>query len=137
MFEGKQIDDLLHALGEYLEELESPHFEFVVIGGAALNCLGFIIRPTKDIDLMAIVERDSASELKLRMIKELPKEIQAAAEFVATQFNLQEGWLNTEPSVLVEDGLPQGIEKRMEYKDFGSRLRIYFISRYDQIHLKL
>jgi hypothetical protein len=34
-------------------------------------------------------------------------------------------------------GLPEGFGGRLKGKEYGSRLTVYYASRYDQIHLKL
>jgi hypothetical protein len=41
------------------------------------------------------------------------------------------------PSQALEFGLPDGFVDRLERRDYGPSLAVYFASRYDQIHFKL
>lgn len=45
--------------------------------------------------------------------------------------------LNPGPTDLLEFGLPEGFIDRLECRDYGDSLTVYFASRYDQIHFKL
>lgn len=53
--EPSRIDDALSAVGELLGASRTP-FEIVVIGGAALQVLGLVTRPTADVDVVAILD---------------------------------------------------------------------------------
>jgi hypothetical protein len=67
----------------------------------------------------------------------LPSALLAAAKRVGKDFNLPEGWLNAGPTSLLRFGLPVGLMDRVETRRFGNALTVYFLGRYDQIHLKL
>ncbi len=137
MFEGKEIDELLGRLGIELEELDTPVFEIVVIGGAALNILGLVSRVTRDIDCLAFVERDESGRIKLKLIEEFPEIFRQAANIVAENSGLDEKWINAEPTELVSQRLPEGIEERLVVREYGKNLKVHLISRYDLIHLKV
>ena len=51
--------------------------------------------------------------------------------------NLPRDWLNAGPSSLLDLGVPEGFEARLERRDYGTFLTIWFASRLDQIHFKL
>jgi hypothetical protein len=52
------IEQALAALGTQLELAEHAPIDIVVIGGAALNVLGFVARPTRDVDVLSLTEID-------------------------------------------------------------------------------
>ena len=52
-------------------------------------------------------------------------------------FNLPSDWLNPGPTSILKFGLPAGLMERTEKRKFGQILTVRFLSRYDQIHLKL
>lgn len=56
--------DIMASFDRYLEA-RNLHFDAVVIGGAALNLLGVVSRPTKDCDIL---------------FPEIPKEIAKASQ---------------------------------------------------------
>lgn len=56
---------------------------------------------------------------------------------MARDFALPADWLNPGPTDLLEFGLPEGFIDRLERRDYGDSLTVYFASRYDQIHFKL
>ena len=63
--------------------------------------------------------------------------LKAARDRVARDFSLPTDWLNAGPTELLELGLPDGFIDRLERRDYGDSLTVYFASRYDQIHFKL
>jgi len=71
----------------------------------------------------------------------LPDFLLRAADQVARDLGLFEGWLNNGPSRgeggLFQMGLPEGFVGRLTEKKYGPRLAVYFIGRLDQIHFKL
>ena len=69
-------------------------------------------------------------------IESLPKPLAEAAVHVAQALELSEDWLNTGPASLMDFGLPQGWEERIEVRRYGG-LEIHVPSRFDQICLKL
>lgn len=122
---------LLSALGEQLAA-GGERFELVVIGGSGLLALGVIERSTRDVDLLALRSGD-----ELDSAKPLPAKLAAARDLVARDFSLPADWLNPGPTGLLEFGLPDGFIGRLERRDYGDSLTVYFASRYDQVHFKL
>lgn len=124
-------DRLLSALGEQLAAADE-RYELVVIGGSGLLALGLIERSTRDVDLLALRAGD-----ELNSAWPLPSVLEAARDRVARDFSLPTDWLNAGPTELLELGLPEGFIDRLERRDYGASLTVYFASRYDQIHFKL
>lgn len=122
---------LLSALGEQLTAA-GQRYELVIIGGSGLLALGLIERSTRDVDLLALRSGD-----ELGSAKPLPAALGAARDRVARDFSLPSDWLNPGPTALLEFGLPEGFTARLERRDYGDSLTVYFASRYDQIHFKL
>ena len=138
MFQGKrEIEKILSALGEQLEAANATVPELVVCGGSALNVLGLVSRTTKDVDVVAFTERNSAGKSHLTKAEPFPVELEQAARKVARDFDLTDSWLNAGPTSAVDFGLPEGLMERVETRRFGKRLIVHFLSRYDQICFKL
>src|SRR5436853_3562304 len=83
--------EILTAFDRFLVQ-RALQLEAVVIGGAALNLLGFITRPTKDCDILHPA---------------LPKEIVDSARAFAAEVRrtggaLADDWLNNDPSSLAQ-----------------------------------
>jgi len=122
---------LLSALSEQLTAA-GERYELVIIGGSGLLALGLIDRSTRDVDLLALRSGD-----ELGSAKPLPTALEAARDRIARDFSLPADWLNPGPTDLLEFGLPEGLIARLERRDYGDSLTVYFASRYDQIHFKL
>lgn len=126
------MDVVLRALGEQLQAAEAEA-HLVVIGGSGLLAIGIIERPTRDVDVVAVV-RDGL----LVTAEPLPAAVVAAAALVARDFSLPADWLNGRPTSLLEiGGLRDGFRARAVRHDYGPALVVEFASRFDQIHLKL
>lgn len=123
--------EILSALGELLAAA-GQRCELVVIGGSALVALGLVRRVTRDVDVVGVI-RDG----DIVGADPLPPALAAACLRVARDFDLPEDWLNAGPSDLLDFGLPSGFTARMEARDYGPALRVFFASRLDQVHLKL
>jgi len=123
--------ELLAAVGEQLAA-RGAHAELVVIGGSALLAVGLISRPTRDVDIVALL-----ADQTLVDPRPLPAELVAARDQVARDFGLPENWLNAAPANLLDLGLPEGFVERLESRDYGDALTVHFASRFDQIHFKL
>lgn len=123
--------ELLEALGEQLAA-RGAHAELAVIGGSALLAVGLITRPTRDVDIVALLSGQTLIEPR-----PLPTELVAARDRVARDFGLPENWLNAAPADLLDFGLPDGFVDRLERRDYGEALTVHFASRFDQIHFKL
>ena len=124
-------DRLLSALGEQLAVL-GQSYDLVVIGGSALLALGFVSRPTRDVDVVALVTPEGLIDAK-----PLPQPLADARNKVARDFNLPEDWLNSEPGDMLRYGLPDGFAERLDRRDYGPHLTVRFAGRLDQIHFKL
>ncbi len=132
------IERALRLLGERLEFADAPVTVLVVGGGAGLNILGLVFRTTKDVDVIGLVRGESdAATMVLEKADPLPSYLAEAAARVARDLDLPPDWLNPGPTSLLDFGLPQGCLSRCTERDYGSRLRLLVISRFDQIHLKL
>jgi hypothetical protein len=128
---SQAADQLLNALDEQLAA-HAESYTLAVVGGSALLALGFISRPTRDVDVLAIVENH-----ELVSAQPLPAALLDAAHTVARDFGLSDEWLNPGPTSLLDLGLPDGFYERTQHRVYGAGLEILFASRIDQIHLKL
>ena len=134
MFTNQEsVNAILSALGEQYAALNGPALDFIVCGGSALQALGLVERTTKDVDVLALV----GASCDPLLAEPLPPLLIQAVKKVARDFHLPETWLNPGPTSAVTLGLPNGLIDRAEIRHYGSRLTVRFISRYDQIHLKL
>lgn len=131
------LTELLAAMGEHLTTLAAAPIDLVVCGGAAMNALGFVARPTKDVDVVALLESLSVDEKRLVTAKPLPESVLEARRRVAADFNVPENWLNDGPADLLRWGLPEGCEQRLVSRPYGTHLTLHFLGRFDLICLKL
>ena len=110
---------------------------WVICVGSALIAMSLRQRTTRDMDVVALL---SAAQEPISP-DPLPDFLLRAADQVARDLGLFEGWLNNGPSRgeggLFQMGLPEGLAGRLTEKKYGPRLAIYFIGRLDQIHFKL
>ena len=125
------VDQLLGALGEQLAA-RGERFELVVVGGSALLALGLVKRTTKDVDIVAL-----RIDGGLDSSEPLPEGLRTARDLVARDFSLSGRLAEPRPTSLLREGPPAGFLDRMERRDYGDGLVVYFASRYDQIHFKL
>lgn len=126
------IQQALQGLGRDLALAFANEIDLLVCGGAGLNALGLMGRPTRDVDVLAIIREGELSEGE-----ELPDEVIQGVIKTARNFGLSPDWLNMEATSLLKLGLPKGILKRSHKKTYGPVLTVYFIDRKDQICLKL
>jgi hypothetical protein len=132
------VERALALLGELLERRSDRCFNFVVCGGAALLVSELRRETTKDIDILALLTANGTMEV----CAELPEVVRTAARDVAEEMGMARSWLNTGPSSMVNPnmpdyGLPDGFIERLIEKRYGSKLRIHYIARKDQIFFKL
>ena len=131
------IDQALSLLAGRLDLAQTDPVRLVICGGSALIAMGLRRRTTRDMDVVALLSaaREPTSP------DPLPDSLLRAADQVARDLGLFEGWLNNGPSRgeggLFQMGLPEGFVGRLTEKEYGPRLAIYFIGRLDQIHFKL
>lgn len=130
------LDRALSLLGELLAARNHPPQHFVVCGGSSLLALGLVSRTTttQDVDILARIEANN-----LVTPRPLPSWFRAAADDVGKQLDLPRDWLNDQVAdeTLFRCGLPDGLQQRLTPKSYGPRLQISYISRRDQIFLKL
>jgi len=131
--DAKLLEEALELLAELTADQPEQHW--VVCGGSSLLALGLVRRTTtRDVDVLARVTGGN-----LITAKPLPDWLSKAAHQVRMHLGLMENWFNTGPSddSFFRFGLPEGLAERLVTRDYGSNLRISFISRYDQIFFKL
>ena len=135
--EYENFDQALQLLNGRLSLAGAPRFNLVVCGGTALLAAGLVLRTTRDVDVVALMDDQGV----LLDPAPLPLMLVVAAREVAVDLGLPEDWLNNGPSGgeggLFRMGLPEGFVKRLTWKNIGEKLTVGFISRYDQIHFKL
>lgn len=129
-FYAASIHQALTVLGQVLLD-KHLHFEAVAIGGSGLLLLGMISRPTKDVDLVAIIDQGVFISAK-----HLPKPLLEAINEVGTALQLGKNWINPGPADLFSMGLPEGFSNRMTTQQYGG-LTLHLAGRYDQICFKL
>lgn len=93
--------------------------------------MGWIERPTKDLDIVAVV-----SAGKYASANPLPDFLLSAVRDVAAATGLREDWLNGGPTDLLDLGLPEGFAGRVITRRFGG-LVLHLAGREDQIRFKL
>jgi hypothetical protein len=129
--EEDAIDQALELVGRLLED-RGFACEIVVVGGSALLLLGIIQRPTRDLDVLAVVRDGEYSSAE-----PLPIELEEAAGDVAKAMGLAPDWLNGGPTAqLQHGGLPAGFRERVETRTYHT-LSVHVASRLDHIYLKL
>lgn len=119
----EEIITYLNHLDNIYRDINGPDLEIVICGGTALNLLGLISRPTKDIDLVAP--------------ETWPEELKSAAKITGDFFGLPDNWINAGPVDLLRMGLPNGFFDRCTQIGTQSKLKILITSRYDHVHFKL
>lgn len=133
----EQLEQALRLLNGRLALAGAPRFNLVVCGGAALLAAGLVQRTTRDVDVVALM--DDAGVLVDPA--PLPEILVRAVCEVAENLGLPNDWLNNGPSEddggLFRMGLPEGFVRRLTWAAVGEKLKVGFISRYDQIHFKL
>jgi len=129
MVKAIDIESALETLGELLES-RNHSFELVAIGGGALGLLGLVSRPTKDVDVLAIV-----SDGRYETATPFPVELATAVKDVATALDIPADWMNPGPTDLLQFGLPDGFEARVQTREYGG-LVLHLAGRFDQICFK-
>ena len=102
---GQRIEELLAAVGELLQQ-ESHSCSIVVVGGASLNLLGLLERTTKDVDVVARVEKKGGRRIFVQP-DPLPEPLEKAIATVARDFGLPTDWMNTRVATQWPQGLPK------------------------------
>jgi len=124
-------------MGKKLELKKSSHIILVVCGGSSLIISELLSRVTKDVDVVAVGNADKKGVLSFRKSSPLPEIVLKAACEVAHDLGMNEEWLNSGPGDIMKEGLPEGFIQRANQRIYGRKLTVYFLGRYDQVHLKL
>jgi hypothetical protein len=124
------LESALANLGQLLQE-RGFDYEVVAIGGGGLLLLGLLVRSTKDLDLVALIDKG-----EFIPANPLPNPLVQAIQDIAEALNLRKDWVNTGPSDLFTAGLPEGFRGRMDIRRYGG-LTIHLAGRFDQICFKL
>ncbi len=132
----ENIEEIFRALDLQIGARGGKPIGLVVCGGTALAVLGLVIRTTKDVDVLGIA-LESKGRIQIKKIEKFPSWFEEAAKAVQRDFELMAGWINLGPGGLLDFGLPEGFEKRLEKRSYGKYLSVYYVSRLDQIHFKL
>ena len=132
------IATALRRVGELLAA-DSQRLSVVVIGDAAMNLLGIVERSTKDVDILALGNNTPGSGgLPLREPPTpLPQPLLSAIQTVARDMNLEATWLNAGPALQWKQGLPPGLETRIDWRCYGGGLDVGVVARVDLIYFKL
>ena len=107
------LEIALATLGKMLQD-KNLDYQIVAIGGGALLLIGLMIRTTKDLDLVALVDNG-----EFISAKPLPNPLVQAIEEVAIAFNMSKDWINIGPSDLLIFGLPHDFKSRMSTIRYG------------------
>jgi hypothetical protein len=129
-FDSPSLNNALSTLGNILLDRHA-HFEIVAIGGGGLLLLGMITRSTKDVDIVALIDKGNFISAK-----QLPKLLLEAITEVGIALRLGHNWINADPSDLFTMGLPKGFASRMSTRYYGG-LTLHLAGRFDQICFKL
>ncbi len=133
----QEIHGALQRLGKRLLYDYAEPISLVVCGGSALNVLKIASRTTRDVDVLATVE-ETAEGIRLRHDQPLPKGFRDVVAEVGRDLGLDADWLNMGPKDVFEVyGAPRGMTERWTRREYGPSLTVYFVSRLDQVHLKL
>jgi Nucleotidyltransferase of unknown function (DUF6036) len=130
VLETESLESALSALGRVLGS-RGLSYELVTFGGSSLMLLGLIQRPTRDLDVIALIA--SGNYVKA---SSLPVPLTQAVADVGAIFQLGPDWINAGPADLLDFGLPRGFAERTEVRGYGS-LTLRIASRQDQVALKL
>jgi len=98
---------------------------------AGCSCFGLTVRPTRDLDIVAFVEKG----LYVR-VQELPTPLLEAVKVVGQIEGLAPNWINAGPADLLEFGLPEGFARRTQKEQYDP-LILHVVSRVDQVALKV
>jgi len=134
---ASHIEEALSRLGELLEASDAEPVGLLVCGGAALIVRGYVPRTTRDVDVLTYFDVETVNQRDLERHMRLPEMVREMARAVAADMDIDEDWLNVGPSSLVSLGLPEGLMSRASGRDYGRCLKVLFLGRVDQIHLKL
>lgn len=134
--ETNTIDKIFKALNDQIKAHKGHPYSIAVCGCTALIAKGLINRKTRDVDVLGEVSIDNGKTI-IKKTVEFPSWFIKAVNAVGFESNMPDNWFNAGPTMQVDYGLPEGIESRLEKISYGEYLKIYYISRFDQIFFKL
>ena len=126
------IERALTAVGERLAHAGAP-CSIVVLGGAAINLLGLVDRPTRDVDVLATAASPGGP---IGPPDPLPRPLLEAVDAVARDLDLRSDWLNTTVADQWRFGLPPGLAGRIHWRTYGA-LTVGIVDRTDLVFFKL
>jgi hypothetical protein len=131
----QNLDAALWILGKLLANRKTAGYWLVVCGGSALLVQKITSRSTHDVDVLALRDWNGGVD----GASPLPEPLKLAAGQVAEELRLEANWLNSAASLHFPDlhQLPVSFWQEMETRDYGDFLRISFVTRSGQIHLKI
>ncbi len=124
--EQDRLEEALETLGEILAE-RGQEVGLLVIGGSSLLLLGYIDRPTADVDVVGLAAHPGYVKAE-----ELPQFLADAVGEVGRALGIGDRWLNAGPAGLIDFGLPDGTAGRVTVRRYGS-LEIHLPAREDLI----
>jgi len=98
------MEEALKTLGILLHEREC-YYEVVAIGGGSLLLLGLISRPTKDLDVVAMMEN-----CQLVSADPLPQRFVQAVQDVGMTLGLGNNWVNAGPALYSHKVYRKGLQ---------------------------
>jgi hypothetical protein len=125
-----RLQEALQVLGARLLA-RGMEYDLVAIGGGSLLLRQLGIRPTQDLDVIAVVEAG-----EWRKADPLPAPLAEEVSLVAEAIGLDPNWLNSAAASVMDNGLPEGFEDRVEVQNY-SGLTLRVAGRFDQICFKL
>lgn len=137
MLASAQLEEVLQAVGDLLKA-QGEDVGIVVVGGASLNLMGFVLRTTNDVDIIATVQPGATGgDIQLHPPPEpLPDPLQRAIDTVARDFGLPADWMNTEIAAQWTQGLPPWLADDLTWRRYGG-LEVGLAGRRTLIALKL
>jgi hypothetical protein len=118
-------------VGERLNHVGEP-CSIVILGGAAMNLLSLVDRPTIDVDVLARADEAGI----IAHPDPLPEALRMAIAAVARDQGLIDSWMNTTVADQWRFGLPPGLAERITWRAFGG-LKVGIVSRVDLVCFKL
>ncbi len=134
--EKRDIGVYLKALGDILDSEGAEPVQLFICGSVALMLQELIARDrTRDVDCAGLVE---SAEGSLRIEKPIIDDpLRDAIHRVARAYSLPDHWLSFQSRMLLENGLPEGLEERLEVMRFGDKLTVMLASRLDMVMFKV
>jgi hypothetical protein len=103
MLDPSRLEAALTTLGRLLSD-RGLSYELVAVGGSGLLMLGLTVRPTRDLDIVALVEHGLYVG-----VQELPTPLLEAVGVAGQIEGLAPNWINAGPADLLEFGFPRAL----------------------------